>query len=125
MPAFDRLVEIADREVCGCRDRLPAPLIEHARALPVSYESAPNDDIIDEGFEPDLLGLFVGGAYADDAGHDSVPLPSQILLFLDNIWEYAEGSERVFRREVRKTYLHELGHYLGLDEEDLYERGMD
>ena len=28
-------------------------------------------------------------------------------------------EQKMFREEVRKTYLHELGHYLGLDEDDL------
>jgi predicted Zn-dependent protease with MMP-like domain len=30
-----------------------------------------------------------------------------------------------FRNEIRITYLHELGHYLGLDEDDLFERGLE
>ena len=31
----------------------------------------------------------------------------------------------VFREEVRLTYLHELGHYLGWDEDELTARGLD
>jgi predicted Zn-dependent protease with MMP-like domain len=31
----------------------------------------------------------------------------------------------VFRDEVRLTYLHELGHYLGWDEDELAARGLD
>jgi len=31
----------------------------------------------------------------------------------------------VYREEVRVTYLHELGHYLGWDEDDLTARGLD
>ena len=52
-------------------------------------------------------------------------LPPQILLFLANIWDYAGGAEPAFREEVRVTYLHELGHYLGWDESDLEVRGLD
>lgn len=52
-------------------------------------------------------------------------MPPQIILFLENIWEYAEGDAGVYRVEVRTTLLHELGHYLGLDEDDLAERGLD
>ena len=33
--------------------------------------------------------------------------------------------EEFFRDEVHTTYLHELGHYLGLDEDDLTERGLE
>ena len=30
---------------------------------------------------------------------------------------------RAFREEVRITYLHELGHYLGLEEDEIEARG--
>ena len=52
-------------------------------------------------------------------------LPPQILLFLDNIWDYAEADEEIYRDEVRLTYLHELGHYLGWDEDEIAERGLE
>ena len=52
-------------------------------------------------------------------------MPPQIILFLGNIWELAEGDEESFCDEVRTTLLHELGHYLGLDEDDLTERGLE
>jgi predicted Zn-dependent protease with MMP-like domain len=40
----------------------------------------------------------------------------RIRLFLDNLWDYAEHDRETYREEVRITLLHELGHYLGLDE---------
>src|SRR5258705_3706004 len=39
---------------------------------------------------------------------EHVPLPAQIILFLQNIWELAEGDEKIFREEIRTTLLHEL-----------------
>jgi predicted Zn-dependent protease with MMP-like domain len=42
-----------------------------------------------------------------------------------NLWNFAERNEVVFRKEVRTTLLHELGHYLGLDEDELIERGLE
>jgi len=36
-----------------------------------------------------------------------------------------EAEEDAYREEVRITFLHELGHYLGLDEGDLSERGLE
>ena len=33
--------------------------------------------------------------------------------------------EKIFRGEVHTTFLHELGHYLGLDEDGLIERGLE
>ena len=52
-------------------------------------------------------------------------MPPQIILFLENLWEISDGDEAVFRDEIRTTYMHELGHYLGLDEDDLYDRGLE
>ncbi|MBP5787910.1 MAG: metallopeptidase family protein, partial [Kiritimatiellae bacterium] len=82
--------------------------------------------MVADGIEPDLLGLFLGPdlpGRLDDATFD--PLPTEILLFLDNILDYAEDDLPTFREEVRLTYLHELGHLLGLDETDLADRSLD
>ena len=70
----------------------------------------------------DTLGLFTGAEFAEE---NDVPLPPQIILFLENIWGLVETDEKHFCDEVRTTYLHELGHYLGLDEEELTERGLE
>ena len=59
------------------------------------------------------------------AAHRADPLPPQIILFIDNLWDMAEGDENVFRDEVRTTVLHEIGHYFGLDEADLEDRGLE
>jgi predicted Zn-dependent protease with MMP-like domain len=48
----------------------------------------------------------------------------QVILFLGNLWDEVEGDVELFLSEVRTTYLHELGHYLGLDEDDLADRGL-
>jgi predicted Zn-dependent protease with MMP-like domain len=120
-----RLTTLARQVVTAAQKRLPAELRGIAEAVPVCYESVPNDEILAEGWEPDILGMFVGHEHGGDLRSDEVPLPSQILLFLDNLWDYAEGDETIYRDEVRLTYLHELGHYLGWDEEEVARRGLE
>ncbi|MBE7499684.1 MAG: metallopeptidase family protein [Verrucomicrobiales bacterium] len=123
-PSWSQLLRVAQEEVRGTNRRLPRALRPHAEALPVCYEPRPNHAILADGWEPDLLGLFVGKAYGEEeSGYADVP--SQILLFLENLWDFAEEDEDIYREEVRTTYLHELGHYLGLDEIDLEARGLD
>jgi predicted Zn-dependent protease with MMP-like domain len=117
-----RLMTLAQAEVEATLALLPAPLRRQAAPLPVSYEGRPQKNLIDEGYETDLLGLFVGPALAEP---EDSPLPPQIILFLENLWDFAEEDEAIFCEEVRTTYLHELGHYLGLDEIDLEERGLE
>ena len=80
--------------------------------------------MLDEELEPDLLGLFVGAPHGEDTG-EGTDVPAQIFLFLGNLWEFAEADENTFLDEVRITYLHELGHYLGWDENDLAARDLD
>ncbi len=101
---------------------LPAPLRERAEKLPVTFERIPNAGLQADGVEADTLGLFTGAEFAEEG---NVPLPPQIILFLENLWDLAEGDEEILRDEIHTTYLHELGHYLGLDEDELTERGLE
>ena len=114
-----RLEKLAADEVEAIIAALPAPLAGPARQVPVLFERKPDPD---DGQGDDLLGLFIGPELAHEGDE---PMPSQIILFLENLWDEAEGNEHAFRNEVRITYLHELGHYLGLDEDDLFERGLE
>lgn len=101
---------------------LPGPLREQARKVPVTFERIPSAGLQADGIEADTLGLFTGSEFAD--GGVGV-LPPQIILFLENLWDFAEGDEAVFGDEVHTTFLHELGHFLGLGEDDLAERGLE
>lgn len=123
-PDFQQLRSIAESEIAALTESLPSPLRVEARQLPVVFQARPDKRLESEGIEPDTLGLFVGEPFAELASTSS-PLPPQILLFLQNLWEAAEQVETVFREEVRTTYLHELGHFVGLDESDLEERGLE
>ena len=121
---WPKLSALALEEVKATLAELPAPLRERAQPLPVTFERRPSAAHCRDGIEPDTLGLFVGSEFADE-GTATLPLPPQIILFLENIWDQAEADEALFREEVHTTYVHELGHYLGLDEDDLFERGLE
>jgi len=119
---WKKLRMLALTEVEATLTALPVPLRERAEKLPVTFERVPNAGLQADGIEADTLGLFTGAEFADEG---NVPLPPQIILFLENLWEFAEANEELFRDEVHTTYLHELGHYLGLDEDELTERGLE
>jgi predicted Zn-dependent protease with MMP-like domain len=123
-PPWPRLLELAQAEVEATLRALPLPLQAPARQLPVIFEPRPGRELIADGLDPDILGLFVGEPRAhEEDGRGG--LPPQILLFLENLWDFAEADEEIFLEEVHTTFLHELGHYLGLDEADLEERGLE
>jgi predicted Zn-dependent protease with MMP-like domain len=119
---WEEMCVVAEREVSRLTARLPSPLRERAEKVPVMLEPRPSEAMQVDGIEADTLGLFIGPEWAE-AGDD--PLPPQIILYLENLRELAETDAQRFRDEIKTTFLHELGHFLGLDEGDLSERGLE
>ncbi len=119
-----RLTQIAAEAVGAAQRQLPPPIRPLAREVAVHYERAPAADVLADGFEPDILGLFTGRPHGGELATDD-PTPPQILLYLESLWDFAEEDVEIFREEVRITYLHELGHYLGWGEDELTARGLD
>lgn len=118
-----RLIELARHEVESIVADLPEDVRQKADDVPVAYELDFPDHWAEDGVEPDSLGLFSGPSCTelDDA---STPEVSLISLFLMNIWKASDLDEQTYLDEVRLTYLHELGHYLGLEEDDMGQRGL-
>jgi predicted Zn-dependent protease with MMP-like domain len=119
---WERIQGLALSEIETTLAELPLPLREQAQKLPVIFERMPNLGLQADGIDPETLGLFTGADFADTNG---TLLPPEIILFLGNLWDFAEADEKIFREEIRTTFLHELGHFFGLDEDDLAERGLD
>ena len=64
-----------------------------------------------------LMGEYIGVPRTERGAWEALP-PDRIVLYQKNI-EAACESEEEIREEVRLTVLHELGHYFGMDEEQL------
>ena len=113
---FDRdLIESAEQIVEEAVASLPDDIREASEGAPVRFELEMDAHWIDEGIDPENLGLFSGPSMLDPDCPECIE-PPLITLFLYNIWDYAEGDWDAFDAEVRRTFLHELGHYLGLEE---------
>jgi len=116
---FGRQLELA-------RAALPEKFRKHLEGIGVLVELLPAETLLREDsppLSPELLGLFTGvtlegQSYLSPGGD----LPPRIYLFKRNL-------ERTVRRpdelaeQIRVTLYHELGHYLGLDEDDLEQAG--
>ncbi len=116
--AFDAAVESALGALAPTfRDR-----VKHARVVrePVPFRSLvePEDPA---ATPPDILGLFAGASELD-APADS-DLPPTIYLFKRNI-ERASGSPEQVAEEIRITLFHEIGHLLGLNEDEVAAMGL-
>jgi predicted Zn-dependent protease with MMP-like domain len=116
--------QLADETVAATLRRLPPAVRDIAARVPVVHHDWPSEEILGDEFEPGILGMFVGPPFDAPTG-ETPEIAPHILLFLENIWDYAEGDPRTFREEVRLTYLHELGHYLGWDEDEVAARGLE
>ncbi len=65
-----------------------------------------------------VLGMFQGVPSTQKSVFDLSCGPDRIILFQENI-EAVCSSEVEVRCEVRQTILHELGHYFGMNEDQL------
>lgn len=119
---FETLSRWADDELEAIIAELPAEVREAAARVPVSMEEKPGSGEFDHELSGDELGLFEGPTAMEEADAHQLP---RIRLFLANLWEWVDGDEEVFLDEVGITFLHELGHFFGWDEEDLEDRGLD
>ncbi|MFZ4776040.1 MAG: metallopeptidase family protein [Terrimicrobiaceae bacterium] len=111
---WNELLKVAENEVAATVSELPEPVRAVLRDVPVLIENRPDEDDVESGIEPDTLGF-----YDEDAAG-----AVRIRLWIENIRDYAEDSDHPFAEEVRVTLLHEIGHVLGWDEEDLDDRGL-
>jgi len=117
--AFDAIVERCVRE-------LPERVRQELGEVPVVVQALPTRELLggeEHPLPPDLLGLFVG-RHLMERSHADVPgLPGSIYLFRRNLLRAAADIEEL-EKEIRITVQHEVGHLLGLDEDDLEEWGL-
>ena len=67
-----------------------------------------------------LLGVFHGVPATKKSVFDLPTGPAHIVLYQKNI-EAVCSSEAEVRQQIRQTLIHELGHYFGIDENQLKE----
>lgn len=119
--AFDAAVEAALAE-------LPEPVRRWLENVAIAVEDLPQDDDLlgeDPPHPPTILGIFRGSPLGDKASMDPWShFPSSVVLYQKNLERYARTQAQLVE-EIRVTLLHEVGHFLGLDEEDLAELGLE
>jgi predicted Zn-dependent protease with MMP-like domain len=77
-----------------------------------------------EDADPQTLGLFYGTDVGEQAAARAFqPAPNHILLFQRNLEQFVP-DRAVLDDEIRTTIYHEVGHYLGYDEEGLEKIGL-
>lgn len=104
-------------------DMIPEELGELIENVVVVVEDEPSEeDLREAGLDPEeetLFGIYQGVSLPERGpGSFGGALPDRIVIYRLPLLEYCE-SRRELLREIRDTVVHEVGHYFGLDEEDL------
>ncbi len=127
-PAVELSAEAFDKAVEDALERMPEKVRKYLSNVSIAVEELPSDDDLrasDPPLSPCILGLFRGtpiteASHSDPWSH----FPSAILLYQRNLQRFARTREELIE-QIGITLIHEAGHFLGLSEEDLYERGLD
>ncbi len=81
-------------------------------------------DLRDSGLSPLIVGLFSGPSRDKRTTEDPWShMPAQIAIYQRNL-EYTCASREEMLDQIRITLWHEIGHWLGLSEEELHDRGL-
>ncbi|MFK7897839.1 MAG: metallopeptidase family protein [Myxococcota bacterium] len=125
---FPLPVEIDDAAFAQAVDaaigNLPRSIREQIEGVSVSIEDMPDAKRVrEERISPQTLGLFIGVPRTQAMLTDQPLDLDLILLFKKNLEKICRDEEDLID-QIQVTVRHEVGHYLGLDEDDLERLGL-
>jgi predicted Zn-dependent protease with MMP-like domain len=101
---------------------LPPSYAKLMETIAVVVEEEPSPQVLCEleiGKEDDLLGLYHGESLATDSFFaPGGAQPAQISIYRGAILRQCESADEVVQ-EVYDTVVHELGHHVGLDDDEM------
>jgi predicted Zn-dependent protease with MMP-like domain len=117
---FETLVEEA-------LDGIPKPFRTHLENVEVIIEDQPAPSLLRTmGMNPKrdtLFGLYEGVPLTEREANYGMALPDRITIFYRPLVRTFR-SPAAIRREIQKTVIHEIGHFFGLDEEQIEGEGF-
>lgn len=116
---FDRVVQRAYR-------RIPPEIRRRMDNVVLTVRRRPDPETLRQmGYRPDepLLGLFEGASLAERSFFSPTPAqPDRIYIFQEPLEEMCRTMAEL-EREIEITVVHEVAHFLGINEERLQELG--
>jgi len=102
-------------------DSLPQEFRSRIRNVAVLVEDLPPNQLSPHAGQPRklLLGIFHGVPTTRKSVFDLPRGPDHIVLYQKNIEAVCSTEEAEIREQIRRTVIHELGHYFGMDENQL------
>jgi predicted Zn-dependent protease with MMP-like domain len=125
------LVMTMDRErfeslVWQAMESLPATLKKYLKNVLVVIEEVPSPALQAEFGDDMVFGLYQGTPLTERSVWNVEPQPDIVYIFQKNIESVCESEDEIYD-EIRTTVIHEIGHYFGLNEEqlDVLEKDQD
>ncbi len=105
--------------VSDALDSLPKRFADLLENIVVTIEDEPDEDDLDETEDPDgeLLGIYRGVSLVERMNEPPL-LPDEIAIFRGPVSRVSRTRDEAVQ-EIRDTVIHEIGHYFGLEDEDL------
>jgi predicted Zn-dependent protease with MMP-like domain len=105
-------------------DNLPRSIREYIADVPLLVEDFPSDDLLrSQNISPQILGLYIGVPRTEaEPSCQSVDL-TRVILFKKNLEKICHDRDELIE-QIQITVRHEVGHHLGLSEEDLERLGL-
>ena len=101
---------------------LPPPYARLARNVSVVVEEEPSPEVLEDlnlESTDDLLGLYQGLSLAEESFfHTGGQPPPRIAIYRGPILRLCETAEEI-KQEIRDTVVHELGHHVGLSDDEM------
>jgi len=129
---FPPPVSLSEQEFDQALEAAVKALPEHVKGyldnVTISVEDIPSDDeLMDQSppLSPCILGVFRGtpvGERSVTSAYDH--FPASIVLYQKNLERFARTREELIE-QIGITVMHEVGHLVGLDEDELWKRGLD
>lgn len=115
---------VFQRAIDAAMENLPRSIREHVAGVAIVVEDLPSAELIrEERISPQTLGLFLGVPRTEALVTDQPVDLDRILLFKKNLEKVCQDEEELID-QIQVTVRHEVGHYLGLDEDDLERLGL-
>ncbi len=117
---FDKAVQRAIR-------RIPREIRRHLDNILISVQQNPPPDLLEAmGLPPGepLLGIYQGASLLERSTFNPPLYPDTIFIFQKPLEEMCDTLEEL-EEQIEITVVHEVAHFLGIDEERLIELGYE
>ena len=105
-------------------DNLPRSIREYVENVPLLVEDYPSPELLaEEDLSPQILGIYIGVPRTEAGANDQPQDLTRVILYKKNLEKVCRDEDELVE-QIQVTVRHEIGHHLGLSEEDLEGVGL-